>query len=269
MNYGKYEVPPTLKTLIKLEKELDHEGYSIWDVLGFTFEDSHYRYFNTPSDVVVFAVTGGDGIHYGFLTDYGTAVDLENAPVVEVSPMSFDRPAKVVANNLKEFIRIAMLDSSMLYMEYENEEAYLALENELNFPPSDESKQNKAAVVKKLEENLSLPFVDDPYTYSVRAKNERANRIMVATQDGLGVTSPVPATEQNAEPLFYIHADEDLDLEALSEYFKTAYYEHKLAIFRDIQFHYIINEDVEIQAIVAKEMRSMGLVDEAARIYVR
>jgi hypothetical protein len=175
VNYGKYEVPPTLNTLIKLEKELDHEGYSMWEVLGFTFEDSHYRYFNTPSDVVVFAMTGGDGIHYGFLTDYGTAADLENAPIVEVSPMSFDRPVKVVANNLKEFIRIAMLDSSMLYMEYANEEAYLAFENELSFPPSDESKQNKAAVVNKLEEKLSLPFIDDPYTYSVRAKNERAN----------------------------------------------------------------------------------------------
>ena len=80
-NFGKYDIPPTLQILIDLEKELG-KGEHFFEGLHFYLSLTNFRYFNTPSDVIVFGNNGADGIHYGFLTDYGSAVDLEETPIV-------------------------------------------------------------------------------------------------------------------------------------------------------------------------------------------
>jgi hypothetical protein len=62
-------------------------------------EKSNFRYFITPPDLITFISTGGDGIHFGFLTDFGQVEDLEEAYIVCVSPTN-DPPLKIVARNL-------------------------------------------------------------------------------------------------------------------------------------------------------------------------
>lgn len=90
-NFGKYYLPPTLRRLIDLQKVLD-DPEQFYIGLNFYLSLENFRYFNTPSDVVVFGNIGVDGVHYGFLTDYGTVTDLEAAPIVCVCPMDFERP---------------------------------------------------------------------------------------------------------------------------------------------------------------------------------
>lgn len=125
VNLGKYSVPPALMTLIELDEELEREGFNMWNVIGFNPSISYMSYFNTPFDVVIIGTTGMDGDHFGILTEFGSATDLEEAPIVMVAPMDFDQPVKVVASNLREFIRMVMIDASLLVGGYENEQAYL------------------------------------------------------------------------------------------------------------------------------------------------
>lgn len=125
VNYGKYEGSPTLDTLGNIYSKLVQEGHDPWSVLGFYLDNQLSGYPGTPLDVVTFGRTGGDGEHYGFLTEFGAVTNLENAPIVMVTPMNFDQPAVVVADNIREFLRIALKDSGLFYMEYANEEEYL------------------------------------------------------------------------------------------------------------------------------------------------
>lgn len=123
-NFGKYDVPPTLQRLIDLQNILgDPEQFYLG--LNFYLSLEDFRYFNTPSDVVVFGNIGVDGIHYGFLTDYGSLTDLEVAPVVCVSPMDFERPTRIVAKNLCEFLRVNLTDGELFYNQFDSEENYL------------------------------------------------------------------------------------------------------------------------------------------------
>jgi hypothetical protein len=116
VNFGKYEVPSSLKTLIEVERELKQEGYRMKSVIGFYLSLEHSGYFNTPFDVIAFGWTGVDGEHFGFLTDFGSADDLENAPIVMVSPMNFDQPTVLIANNIQTLLRIAIIDPILLYV---------------------------------------------------------------------------------------------------------------------------------------------------------
>lgn len=96
--FGDYKKP---ELLIKLE-DFQSKG-TTWEHLGFYIDFDHH-YSITPLDVIPFAGTGGNGIHFGFLTDFGNAKDLENAPIVLISP-SNDPPLKLVANNIKDFLK--------------------------------------------------------------------------------------------------------------------------------------------------------------------
>lgn len=77
-NFGKYDRPPTLQRLMDLQDVLeDPEHFYLG--LNFYLSLEGFRYFNTPSDVVVFGNIGMNGIHYGFLTDFSSVTDLETA----------------------------------------------------------------------------------------------------------------------------------------------------------------------------------------------
>lgn len=119
LNYGKYSIPKTLKKIIDLQNQLVNEGLLEYgDLLGyyFSYEGPDSRYLNTPLDVISFARPGVDGIHFGFLTDFGQVEDLENAYIVRVSPMDFDGPVKIVARNIQDFLRIILLIVSCFVM---------------------------------------------------------------------------------------------------------------------------------------------------------
>jgi hypothetical protein len=79
-------------------------------------------------DVISFARPGMDGIHYGFLTDFGSIDDLENASIVRVSPMDFDDPVKIVARNIHDSLRILGYSSVELMDTSTNENEYKRLE---------------------------------------------------------------------------------------------------------------------------------------------
>lgn len=270
VNFGKYEVPPTLKALIDVEAELAKEGRELWNVIGFYPSLGHSGYFNSPVDVVTFGWTGGDGEHYGFLTDFGSAVNLEEAQIVMVSPMNFDQPAVVVANNIREFMRIVMKDSSLLYMGYENEQEYLAseremweeLEREHGIKETEEDRLEKQAVVQKLEETLMPPSIDDVYRYSENVALEREKSIVVPTLDKLGVTNVHPSDAGKVHPPLAV--DEEMEASELTRLLEHATYAQKLALIRDVNLGSVDYDD-EFMETLTEEMANLGLQDEVER----
>jgi len=267
-NFGKYDVPPTLKTLINLEKELGNSEH-FYDGMHFYLSLTDIRYFNTPSDVIVFGSIGADGIHYGFLTDYGSVSELEEAPIVCVCPMDFEQPTRIIAKNLREFLRINCTDDSLFYNNFANEESYLAfkeaqeVDNVLH-PLSELKLSNQARIKSFLEENIEMPIIDYPYRYIQTIRLQRKKMVSIETQDGLGVITPLLAHETHIP--FQIHKDIELDLVNLKAYFSTASIPSHYAIFRDIQLHYVLSDEPLLKKLVLESMLNIGLIDEANRL---
>ncbi|MGG0669377.1 hypothetical protein ABE073_12675 [Lederbergia citrisecunda] len=269
-NFGKYDRPPTLQRLIDLQNVLgDDEQFYLGLKFYLSLED--FRYFNTPSDVVIFGNVGMDGIHYGFLTDFSSVADLEAAPIVCVCPMDFERPTRIVAKNLCEFLRINLTDGELFYNQFESEGKYLDAKNQwiteaANSPyqPSETEKLVRERVTNFLMENIQMPIMNNPYHYVQHVEMQRQRNVAIQTQDGLGVTKPLLQGENHI--LFPIHKHIDPDLKLLQEYLFFSPVASRLALFRDIQLNYTLQDNQELYRIVADAMDSMGLVDEAARI---
>ncbi|MEK3973538.1 hypothetical protein [Psychrobacillus sp. FSL K6-1267] len=73
--YGNYLIPKEILQLIQLERNLTKENLSI-DMIGFRPVTEPSPYSITPPDLILFAESGGGGIHFGFLTDFHKTTDL-------------------------------------------------------------------------------------------------------------------------------------------------------------------------------------------------
>lgn len=264
-NFGKYNVPPTLQKLIDFQNVLA-DPEQIYLGLRFYLSLENFRYFNTPSDVVVFGNIGVDGIHFGFLTDYSSVTNLEIAPIVCICPMDFERPTRIVANNLREFLRVNMTDSELFYNQFESEVDYFAIKKrwseEGTFQLSENDKLVQEKVTKLLIENLQIPTIDNSYKYVKSIGLDRQSRVSIQTQDGLGVIAPL----LEKQTLFQIQKHIEPNLELLKNYLYSAPDASKLALFRDIQFNFVLQEHLQLHEMVVEAMNNMGLTDEAERL---
>ncbi|WP_423408240.1 hypothetical protein AABM38_21745 [Heyndrickxia sp. MSNUG] len=114
INYGKYSVSEDLQQLFDLQADLAKKDLLPYgDLLGYYFSLDDIRYLNTPLDLLSFARPGGDGIHYGFLTDFGLVKALEEAYIVRVSPMDIDDSVNS-RSQPEEFFKDDVLRASLL-----------------------------------------------------------------------------------------------------------------------------------------------------------
>src|SRR5690606_25918971 len=173
MNYlGKYlQMPPTFEKLKKLELILEKEGYSLERDLGLILQCDYFAYDVTPYDVITFASTGCDGIHFGLLTDFGTVSDLEDAFVVCISPMDFGSHIKIVARNIREFVGLicTMKDAVTVsnFNHMKEEEEYLRLLKKLKQEDSENEEYIERAnyVAEKIKSAIGCEIIEDVYHY--------------------------------------------------------------------------------------------------------
>ena len=101
---GSYQLPPTFLKIQDLQnKELISTysiGFELWLDRPIT---------PAPKDLIPFAITGGDGCYFAFITDFGNQQALEDCPIAFVSPTDFnDRKPKqsrfLIAENIKGFL---------------------------------------------------------------------------------------------------------------------------------------------------------------------
>lgn len=267
-NFGKYGIPPTLQILLDIKNRVGYESFD--RALHFDTSLGNFRYFNTPMDVVIFGTIGVDGIHYGFLTDFGQCDKLEDAPIVCVSPMDFECPTRIIANNLREFLALNWDDSALFYNYFESEEDYLNSKkrwaeecSRSPYQPTEAEKQTEKEIRKMLLDHINLPVIDNPYQHIKMVEQERFNHITIDTQDHLGVITPLP----NDTVHVYFPVDDSIpDLEDLKEFFSVAPLASKQVLFRDIQFNSLMIDHEPLLKIIFQELKDQGLYNELNRL---
>ncbi|MBS8265783.1 hypothetical protein DYI25_15255 [Mesobacillus boroniphilus] len=262
-NYGKYAVPETLIKLIDLQKELEQRDLLPYgDLFGlyFSLDEVDQRYLNTPIDLITFARPGSDGIHFGFLTDFGLVEDLEESYIVRVSPMDFDDPVKIVARNLSDFFKliysypasVEVLDMNSTEDDFKRAEA-----NASDDPVSQE--------VRNIFKNaFNLEHIEDLLVYYKSLKEDRSEATALETGDGIGIASAISGS--SSHPIMEVSRDQNLELNQVEEFFKAAPPEAKLKFLRDAQSFGLIFDNIDLKQYLQNQLELMNLNDEAARI---
>ncbi|MFE0503891.1 hypothetical protein ACWF7H_29430 [Peribacillus butanolivorans] len=272
MSYlGKYlKMPPTFEKLQKLEKVIEKEGYSLDGDLSLCLQLDFPHYEVTPYDAIPFANIGCDGIHYGFLTDFGRVSDLENAFIVCISPMDdFDAHIKIVARNIREFVSLVCTMKGAAEISNFNlikeEEQYISLFKELKKEVDEEYEEQANYVVEKIISTIGCEVIEDVYHYVEKEViTARENQTMLSTLDGIGIVS---LDSMNSKHHIYkLEKDMKINLEDVKSFFNTATRESKLAFIRDVQFTYLISDEIKLKELVINEMIKLGLNDEAGRL---
>lgn len=273
--FGDYKKPLLLK---KLEEYQKAEGQT-WEWLGFYIEYDHH-YTTTPLDVIPFAGTGGNGIHFGFLTNFGTTKDLDNAPIVCVSP-SNDPPVKLVAKNLTDFLSltIAVGEAEFLDEDYQTDEEVLTRLQEWdkvsetdwqgNPLPKDEIdqmkqrtteiQQGRAQLTKMLKDQFNIDSMPNVSQYIKDLRAKRQTQITIETSDDIGIT--LQTNKLTIEGFDYSIKDSN----QVKNYLENVSKVERLKFYRDATYHYILSKDYDndIKKIIIASLIKDGYKREA------
>ena len=272
--FGEYRKPPLLEKL----EAFQSDGGS-WESLGFYINYDHH-YSITPLDVIPFAGTGGDGIHFGFLTDFGRVRNLEDAPIVCVSP-SNDPPLKLVANDLKEFLQVvsAIGNAEFLDSDYHSQEEIKSRLEEWDKVsekdwkgdplPKDEIEESKNRLQQTVKErielrrilknDLGITEIPSVVSYIQKLRDLRKNEINIPTCDDIGIIHS--CDNQNIVEYEY----QIKNPTKIKNFLKSASLCSKLRFYRDVTYQFILSEDYdrEIKRILIKQLKKEGFVRES------
>ena len=243
-NYGKYPVPTLLQHVISFQHQLSEQGLLPYgDLLGYYFaiEAVESRYLNTPLDVIPFARPGVDGIHVGFLTDFGQVSDLLDAYIVRVTPMNFDQPVEIIARNLHDFLRLLCFHDS-------------SFDDTLQSP-----------VHQQFSERFQLKAFDHVSDYFKQLHRIREKAISRSTLDGIGVMTDFVEPHDTMAFFDFDHKD-SLLLEEVMAFFEQSSYVSKCAFLRDAHSKGLVWDNLLVKQFIKQQLVQMGLHDEAVRI---
>ncbi|MEM7424823.1 MAG: hypothetical protein AAF441_01920 [Pseudomonadota bacterium] len=273
--FGDYKKPDLLQ---KLEEYQRADGQT-WEWLGFYIEYDHH-YSATPLDVIPFAGTGGDGIHFGFLTDFGSTTDLDKAPVVCVSPTN-DPPIKLVAKNLIDFLCLvaAISHAEFLDEDYETDEEVKTRLQEWdevsekdwqgNPLPKDEieqmkqitaeTKQGRNQLTKVLKEQFHIDPMPNVSEYIKDLRDTRQTDITIKTSDDIGIKFQ---TDKLTVQGFDYNIKNN---NQVKDYLDKASEPERLKFYRDATYHYILNKnyDYDIKKTITASLKKDGYEREA------
>ncbi|WP_313894065.1 hypothetical protein [Psychrobacillus sp.] len=264
--YGSYDIPKEINQLIELEEDLQKVDLSL-AMIGLIPIVEFHPYSITPPDLIPFAETGGDGIHLGFLTDFGLVSDLMDAPIVCVSPTN-DPPIRYIARNFKEFMNLAL---AVPYVEML--EGFWAIQDEKNISEAMKEFVNetpvdwvtmRAHIYNRLKQSFSTEQVNI-FHYFHQIKLERAEQIAMQTLDGLGIMGQSNGSSYS----FAANRNcDELELERMAHYLNAANLVEKLAFVRDAHYWCILAPDYDeaVSNIIIKLLESLDLTDEVNRV---
>lgn len=224
--------------------------------MGFYIAYDHF-YSPTPIDVIPFAGTGGDGIHFGFLTDFGTHKDLNKAPIVCVAP-SDDPPVKLVAKNLKDFLSLIIIikESGFLSEDYKNDKE---LKERIKEWGEDVDVRNRKQLIKILKENFEIKPILKLCQYTKDLRKERQADITIHTEDGIGIIFGERKLSINGFDY------KSKDIKKIKSYLKRASLPERIKFYRDATYCYVLSEgyEADIQKTLVETLRKDGFAREA------
>ena len=262
-----YQIPQVIRDLEEIGKEYN-EFYGL-EALGFYIEVDRFRYSFTPADSIPFAWTGGDGIHFCFLTDFGKITDLLNAPIVCVSPGN-DPPINLVAPDIHSFLAVVCKikhAESLDNLRFDAPETEWLEEILRDWLDDEDSLKAANLLSSVLMERLKLEEPASVYDVIQSARAERAKAVCIETLDDLGVVGSWD--EEGRELQTYdFNAAGAKEVSRIREFAEKASYAEKLALCRDAQYSCIFAKDYDhdVQLFIAEMLQSMGLTVEAQRV---
>lgn len=270
--YGAYEIPKEIWKLYALEEELFTMDASLC-IIGLRPSTDDDSYSITPPDCIPFASTGGDGIHFGFLTDFGTVPSLNEAPIICVSPTN-DPPIRYIADNLKDFFHLV---TNLPYAEMlewialnPDESSIQGKMKEFWEDGSSEWKEKH----EKVHQLFKNTFSDQPVNvseYVKEAQKKRLQSIVIPTKDRLGIKEyGNPAQSVNYQFDFAPELD-DHEIHRMKKQLEESSKIEKLAFIRDAFYSYVCTRDYEEKLfnLLMELMKSLHLQDEAMRLSMR
>lgn len=264
--YGSYDIPKAVYRLIQIEEDLQKEGVSL-ATIGFIPIVESYYYSITPPDLIPFAHTGGDGIHFGFLADFNEVSDLMEAPIVCVSPTN-DPPIRYVARNFNEFMNLVV---SVPYVEMLEQFWAIQDKDQMNEMIREDAsdlsevlQRKRTHLFNRLQQVFEAEQVD-VLNYIQKVKEEREMIVSIPTLDGLGIVG------QNNGRSYSFATDRNVneaEIERMQSFLSEASTEEKLAFVRDANYWYILAPDYDetVWKLIIKLLQSLALEDEANRV---
>ena len=228
--------------------------------LNILWADDIY-YAVTPIDSVSFCHTGGDGCHFAFLTDFGQHTDLENAPIVFVSPMDWDDYVRIVAWNIRDLLGL------VLHFGYS--EIFRC--NLDDFEKLDEARQQawteqslQTPEMKRFFDLLHTRFQvpqfdrDTAFSYLKNLAAHRKQHALLPTLDGLGIPN-IPFGDTLREYNF-----EDISPQSVSAFLESADRPERLKFYRDFKFKAGFDMPMEIKSLLMRHLWHDGFKREAS-----
>lgn len=272
--FGEYKKP---ELLLKLEDYQSKEEI-FWEYLGFYIAyDAHNS--ATPLDAIPFAKTGGDGIHFAFLTDFGRNNDLTNSPIICVSPTN-DPPVRLIARNLTDFLKLVATvgEAEFLDEDYSSDkEIQTRLANwdrvdtvdymgnpvpkeEIKYQQkrSAENKANRVEIRQTLKEKFNIDTVSSVVEYISNFRGDRRNSLNIQTIDSLGILV------ENVDPIKSFDYSRN-SAPIIRAYLESANKSERLKLYRESTYHYIISQDYdnEIRKLLIEWLEKDGFKRES------
>lgn len=264
-------MPKQIERLQVLEEELNKDGLSL-DIIGFRPLIECNPYLLTPPDSIAFADTGGDGIHFAFLTDFSEVANLEEAPIVCVSPTN-DPPLRYMARNIKEFLDlIAEVPHGEMLEQLWDCDSEAMMEQIVAEFWSD-TPADYAVTRKTVQKRFQQAFHTEPVqviAYLKEVREERAHTTCAITLDGIGVIGEKQGTVRRYlfNEQFTVDAQE---LVRMQQFLQTATRIEQLAFIRDVNYRYVVSpsEAAELFALIVAQLKQLQLDEEVKRMLAR
>ncbi|MDQ8739250.1 hypothetical protein [Paenibacillus sp. LHD-38] len=273
-----YEIPPLLDEIMTWEKEIKQQVPYLETPTGYYLQfdpNENGGYQSSPADAIMFAGTGMGGIHFSFLTDFGSVTDLSVAPIICVDPMDFGNCARVVANNISDFFALHFSDhEGLLLNNFESEEDYLDYlrDREGKEESSEYFDRKKWDLQKNEVRDLAMrrfgfqPILDG-YSYMKEVRHARWKELIVSTSDGLGIASQGTAVnslkKQTPHP-WHMKEIPYREVEQLNAYIESAEQAGLFGFIRDCQVQGV--DDYEVIRAIYDRLVSLGFPLEAKRL---
>jgi hypothetical protein len=270
-------IPELLKTIIHWEKEFVPEVPYLETPTGYFLrfnEEVNGGYPCSPADAILFANTGMDGIHYAFLTDFGTVANLEEAPIVCVSPMDFGNCVRLVASNLEDFFRLKFYGHEGLLMnDFTTKEEYAKYCLKEQDEPEvseyfDHNKWEKQRAVFRAAAIQTFHFepIAEPFDYIQQLRAARQKQIVLPTADRLGVRAVTTSALKQTYLPHPWHGQEIpyLETDEMRDFVDGAEIETLLSFVRDYQNQAV--DDTFSLAILCRALEARGFQMEAMRL---
>lgn len=260
--YGQYQKP---QPLVKLEQLVVEEKIDL-ETIGFFLSES-LPYSSSPIDIIPFASTGGDGCYFAFLTDFGYYQDLENAPIVFISPADYDERFphfgnKIFAGNIVHFIKLMTIMRSAEFIRFKNlfevdfDKEIAKAKADIEEASSDDRNAKRRNLIDLLSTSFDGSIDMKLEDYYKLLDKKRKEHDYIHLRDGIGLKTHLRLEKP---------ARDFSDADKLNENLCDADKLSKLIFYREAPyiFKHFKDEYIEVMQVISEHLGNDGFSREA------